>query len=78
MEIRKEILPVSDATIRSSARVMAGLKNGAYKEHYLSNAAIPFSEKEPEYLFAFLRTLDSLNFRYILDCKGVEDEIYCK
>ena len=78
MERRKEILPISEATIRSSARVVAGLANGAYREHSLTNAAVPFSEKEPEYLFAFFRTVNSLNFRYIMDCKGVSDEVYCE
>lgn len=71
-----ESLPVSRCTTESTTRVMAGLRNGAYKEHFLSNAAVPFSEKEPEYLDGFLRFLDCLNFRYLLDCKGVVDEIY--
>lgn len=75
---QRERLPVSDVTIESSNRVIAGLKKGAYKEQDLSNAAVPFSEKETEYLVSFLRTIDSLNFQHIIDCKGEPNEIYCK
>lgn len=75
---QRERLPVSDVTIESSNRVVAGLRKGAYKEQRLSNAAVPFSEKEAEYLVSFLRTIDSLNFKYIIDCKGEPNETYRK
>lgn len=77
-EYMEPALPVSGATIESATRVMTGLKNGAYREHLLSNAAVPFSEKESNYLAAFVRMMNSLNFNYIIDCTGATDEVYCK
>lgn len=67
-------LPVCEATIESSERVMADLKSGSYQEHILTNAAVPFVEKEARYLLGYSRILKSRNYQYILDCEGVTEE----
>ena len=63
-------MPVSTATLESSARVMGDLRAGSYKEQFLTNAARPFIEKQSTYLVAYERFLRSLNHRYIFECKG--------
>ena len=65
-------LPLSNATIESSARVMHELHVGSFEEHFLTNDAEPFVKKQPIYLAAYQRSLYSRNHRYILDCKGEE------
>ena len=56
----------------SSARIMASLQRGAFQEHILSNAAIPFSAKQDDYLLGYSRMLQSRNCRYIMMCEGLE------
>ena len=68
-------LPICDATIQSSARVMEGLRRDAYLEHRLSNDALPFTQKQADYLSGFDRILNSRNFRLIMDCRGEMDAV---
>lgn len=63
---------VSPSTKESSARIMASLLGGTFLEHFLTNAAIPFVEKQPIYLSAFERSMRSRNHRYVLECRGEE------
>lgn len=63
---------VSSSTKESSTRVMASLLNCTFLEHFLTNAAIPFVEKQPLYLSAFERSMRSRNHRYVLECRGDE------
>lgn len=69
-------LPITEKTKKSSDRVILGLENGKYLQHDLSNSAIPFSDKQADYLYSYLKTTDNLNFRYILESEGVSDDIY--
>lgn len=64
------ILPVSEATQMSSARVMTDLCAGQYLEHFLTNAARPFVEKQAAYLSSYERSVRSLNHRYVMECRG--------
>lgn len=66
-------LPVSTATLESSARVMKDLQEGTYQEHFLSNAAKPFAKKQSLYLSAYKRSLRSRNYGYVLECRGEEE-----
>lgn len=75
MDERKNIfnLPVSSATRESSSHVMEGLLSGTYRQQNLTNAATPFTEKQPVYLSSYDRSVRSINHRYILDCRGEEE-----
>ena len=64
------LLPVSDGTLESSVRVMKDLVAGGYQEHFMTNAARPFGEKQHEYLTGYVRNLRSLNHRYVMECRG--------
>lgn len=66
-------IPVSSSTKESSARVMASLLRHTFCQHFLTNAAIPFFEKQPIYLSAFERSMRSRNHRYVLECRGEEE-----
>lgn len=66
-------LPVSEATLESSGRVMKELREKRnFQEHLLTNKAQPFIEKQPVYLSAYKRLLRSRNGSYLLECKGEE------
>lgn len=66
-------MPVETATLESSDRIMDSLKQGTFQEHFITNTAIPFIEKQPIYLAAYDRSLRSRNHHYILECKGEEE-----
>lgn len=66
-------MPVDAATLQSSIRVMNSLRQKTFQEHSLTNTAVPFIEKQPLYLASYERSLRSLNYRYILDCRGEEE-----
>ncbi len=66
-------MPVDAATLESSARVMSSLCQQTFQEQCLTNKAVPFIEKQPDYLRAYERSVRSLNHRYIFDCRGQEE-----
>lgn len=67
------LLPVSQTTLESSARVMEELGNGRFEEQYLTNTALPFADKQAAYLSSYDRSICSRNHRYILECRGEEE-----
>lgn len=66
-------LPVSNATLKSSAKVREDFCKGTYMEQYLTNAARPFTTKMDDYLRSYELSLRCLNHRCILECEGVEE-----
>lgn len=65
-------LPVSSTARESSGRMMKSLQSGSVREQNLTNTAKSFSEKEASYLQSHERSVRSLNYRYLLDCRGEE------
>ena len=57
----------------SGSRMMRELCKGSFKRHNLTNNAVSFTYKEPSYLSGFSCLLKSLNYSYVLECRGEEE-----